>query len=88
MSETIRVLQPGLQDTDYKVSGFGAATTAGSAPASVSTTAIITTVDAMSGPPWPTHRPLTTLLLGLNEDSGVPSGFGIDPDTTLAALSR
>jgi len=79
------------RDADHKFLGFGAPTTAGSsrAPTSVPTTAIATTIDALSrsSAPWPAHRPLTTLLLGLNEDPDVSCTFNIEPDTSLTTLS-
>jgi len=75
------------EDTNYKVLYFGTATTTGWSPASVSATAVTTTIDTMSRPTPSTHRPLTTLLLGLDEDSDVPSTFSIDPDTALSTLS-
>lgn len=77
------------QDTNYKSLGSGATTATGSSPASVRTTAITTTINPLSGSsaPWFAHGPLTTLLLGLNEDPDVPSTFSLDPDTTLTTLS-
>jgi len=80
------------QDANYKFLYFGAAATttrSSRAPASVSTTAITTTIDALSrsSAPWSAHWPLTTFLLCLNEDSDVPSGFSIDPDATMTTLT-
>ena len=94
MLETIRALPPvrtsRSQDAKYKFSGLGAPTTARPASASVSTTSVAT-VDTLSGSPaapWPAHRPLTTLLLGLNENPDAPSSFSVDPDATVATLRR
>jgi len=92
--ETIRVLQPvrtSSQDTNYKFSGFGATATAGSASATSVSTTSVATIDALSRSstaPWPAHWPLTALFLGLNENSDTPSTLSIDPDTTMATVSR
>jgi hypothetical protein len=82
------------QNANYKFLG-SEATTAGCASASVSATAVTTiptiaaAVDTLSrsSAPWSAHWPLAALLLGLDDNPGVPPTFSIDPDTTLTTLT-
>lgn len=74
-----------------QVLGFGRPTTTGAlASTSVHTAAVTATINALSGSstPWSAHRPLTTFLLGLDEDLDVASTLGLDPDAALTTLSQ